>query len=81
MQIQILLFASYRDLVGTGETQLDLPSGTSVAGLVDELRGLGGGFEHLPPAPATAVNEEYSPYDRILEEGDVVALIPPVAGG
>ena len=28
-----------------------------------------------------AVNEEFAPLDRVLSDGDVVALIPPVAGG
>ncbi len=42
---------------------------------------MGGGFERLPPTPVVAVNEEYATEDRILEEGDLVALIPPVAGG
>ena len=28
-----------------------------------------------------AVNEEFSPTDTVLQEGDVVALIPPVSGG
>jgi molybdopterin converting factor small subunit len=28
-----------------------------------------------------AVNEEIAAGDRMLEDGDVVALLPPVAGG
>jgi len=28
-----------------------------------------------------AVNEEIAAEDRLLEDGDVVALLPPVAGG
>ncbi len=81
MKIQILFFASYRDLLGTGEMTLHLPEGSSVAGMVAELRGRGEPFSTLPQHPVVAVNECYAPEDRILEEGDVVAFIPPVAGG
>jgi molybdopterin converting factor subunit 1 len=81
MQIQVLFFASYRDLLGTGEMVLSLPEGTDVSGLVVEVRGRGEPFHRLPAFPAVAVNEEYAPEDRLLRDGDVVAFIPPVAGG
>ena len=81
MRIQILFFASYRDLLGTGEMILSLPEGMTVTGMVVELRGRGGAFGKLPSSPVVAVNEEYAPEDGILMDGDVVAFIPPVAGG
>lgn len=81
MRVRTLFFASYRDMVGTAEIDLTLPPGTTVAGLVAELRNRGGRFARLPRDPAVAVNREYSPADTPLEPGDEVALIPPVAGG
>lgn len=81
MQIRILFFASFRDLLGTGEIVMSLPEGTAISGMVAEVRARGGGFGMLPPYPLVAVNEEYSPDDRLLRDGDVVAFIPPVAGG
>ena len=35
----------------------------------------------LPAAPLVAVNERYASLDSVINEGDEVALIPPVAGG
>ncbi|MFH1764239.1 MAG: MoaD/ThiS family protein [Gemmatimonadota bacterium] len=81
MQIRILFFASFRDLLGTGEIFLSLPEGAAISGMVAEVRGRGGEFGKLPPYPVVAVNEEYAPEDRLLRDGDVVAFIPPVAGG
>jgi molybdopterin synthase sulfur carrier subunit len=81
MLINVLFFASYREHLGIGEMALTLADGTSVSGLVAELRGRGGTFADLPAFPVVAVNQEYSPEDRVLVEGDVVAFIPPVAGG
>ena len=81
MRIQLLFFASYRELLGTGDMTLSLPEGTDVTGLVAQLRGRGGTFGDMPPYPVVAVNEEYATEDRVLVDGDVVAFIPPVAGG
>jgi len=81
MKIRALFFASYRDLLGTGEIALLFPEGTTVSGMVAELRGRGGAFGNLPAYPVVAVNEEYAAEDRLLRDGDVVAFIPPVAGG
>ncbi|NNM07017.1 MAG: molybdopterin converting factor subunit 1 [Gemmatimonadetes bacterium] len=81
MRIRLLFFASYRELLGTGDMTVTLPEGTDVTALVAELRGRGGAFAGLPPYPVVAVNEEYTADDRVLENGDVVAFIPPVAGG
>ena len=41
-------------------------------------------FPRLTSNPSTlvvAVNQEYRDHDHPLEEGDEVALIPPVSGG
>jgi molybdopterin converting factor subunit 1 len=81
MQIRALFFASYRELLDTRELTLTLPAGTSVAGLVEELRGRGEPYSLMPPRPAVAVNEEYAEGETSLEDGDIVAFIPPVAGG
>src|SRR5262249_21364683 len=35
----------------------------------------------LRPVVKLAVNEEFATRDRVLADGDVIALIPPVAGG
>lgn len=81
MQIQLLFFASFRELLGTGEMTISLAEGTSISGLVAELRGRGEPFGSLPGFPVVAVNQEYSADDRVLVDGDEVAFIPPVAGG
>ena len=81
MKIQTLFFASYKELLGTGELQVDLPTGATVSDLVAELRSRGGAFTVLPAIPAVAVNMTYSDPSSALSDGDEVALIPPVAGG
>jgi molybdopterin converting factor subunit 1 len=76
VRVNVRLFAGLREQAGTGERALDMPDGASVAdvwavlGLGEEPRGL-----------LYAVNREYAAGERVLEDGDEVALIPPVSGG
>lgn len=81
MRIHTLFFASYRDIAGTHEMIVELPSGSSVADLVASLRSRGPGWDILPPHPAVAVNRTYAPRSTALADGDEVAFIPPVSGG
>ncbi len=81
MKIRTLFFASYKELLGTEELQVDLPEGATVSDLVSALRSRGGAFTVLPAAPAVAVNLTYTDPTWLLSHGDEVALIPPVAGG
>ena len=81
MQIRILFFASYRELVGTGELHLSLPEPGTVSDLISGLWDRGEPFSSLPAGPAVAVNQEFAGLDTVLHDGDEVAFIPPVAGG
>lgn len=80
MRIRTLLFATYRDLAGTDELELELPVGSTARDLVERLRARRG-LERLPQEPALAVNQVYAALSTPLSEGDEVALLPPVAGG
>jgi len=79
VRVKVLVFASYAEALGRGELEVELPAGATVGDCVAEIRrGTGAG---VPPAPLVAVNRRYALPDRVLAEGDEVALIPPVAGG
>jgi molybdopterin synthase catalytic subunit len=76
VRIVVRLFAGLREQAGTGERELDLPDGSRLA---DVWAPLGLGEE--PEGLLYAVNKEYAPAGRRLDDGDEVALIPPVSGG
>lgn len=80
MNIRVLLFASYADAIGQPELPLDVPEGTRVGDVLDRVRQLAGASV-LPPSPMVAVNARYATVQAVLERGDEVAIIPPVAGG
>ena len=74
MQVRVRLFAGLRERAGWSERQLD-----DVARVGDVWRRLELGQE--PAGLLYAVNKEYAGADHELEDGDEVALIPPVSGG
>lgn len=81
MRIRILFFAAYRELLGTGEHHLDLTAPATVSDLLQELWAMGEPFSSLPAAPVVAVNRQFATTETLLQDGDEVALVPPVAGG
>ena len=81
MKVHALFFAAYRETVGCSRLSLTLPEGASAGDLVGALRDRGAPFDALPASPAIAVNERYCALATRLSPDDVVALIPPVAGG
>lgn len=80
MIVRSLFFATYRDMAGSDELDVELPAGARVADLVGALRARDG-LARLPESPVVAVNMTYAPLGTELREGDEVAFIPPVAGG
>lgn len=80
MTVTVLLFASYADALGAASIDLELPRETTVTDVLAAVRSRAGA-DRLPAAPLVAVNQQYASGDRIVRDGDEVALIPPVAGG
>lgn len=79
MNIKVRLFAQLRLAAGASELNLELPVGSTAAAAAQLLQ-----LRHpaLEPAGAmVAVNAKYAEPSTVLEEGDTLALLPPVAGG
>jgi len=81
MQIDVLLFASYRDLAGTDRRAVTLPEGASAGDLVRVLREGGDALAQLPETAAVVGNHRVGRADHPIAPTDEVALLPPVAGG
>ncbi|MBI5597649.1 MAG: MoaD/ThiS family protein [Elusimicrobia bacterium] len=79
MKVRVLLFSVARRLVGSAELRLEAPAGARVRDLLGDPR-LAPLAPHLP-SMRFALNEEFAPADSALQDGDVVAVIPPVSGG
>ena len=82
MEIELRLFAIFRERAGRERLDLELPEGATVADALAaaaEQPGLG---EILAAMPVrAALNREYVDDDAPISAGDELALIPPVSGG
>ena len=79
--MRVLLFARLRELAGVAGLDLQLPAGTTAAGVYSELARLHPGLNADPGGIRVAVNQEFSEWSAVLGDGDEVAFIPPVSGG
>ncbi|MGI8837674.1 MAG: molybdopterin converting factor subunit 1 [Pyrinomonadaceae bacterium] len=78
--VTVLFFGAARDVVGQAEIKLLLQAANAATALEEllekfpELRRFGRSL-------LFAVNQEYAQPDRLIKEGDELAVFPPVSGG
>src|SRR5438270_3724713 len=81
MRVRVIYFGMLKDAVGRQVEEVQLPADSSLSDLVEDR------IEHTPVIDnfrkvlAFAVNQEYAQLDHKLQEGDEVAMLPPVSGG
>jgi|YNPBryantNP2012_1023418.scaffolds.fasta_scaffold00122_7 molybdopterin converting factor small subunit len=78
MRIAVKYMATYRKYLKAGQESpfpMEVEAGTKLEALLERLP--------LPPGEDTValVNGRSAPPDQLLQEGDVVALFPAIAGG
>ena len=80
MTIQLLFFGRAKDIAGARSIHMDVPDNASVstlrALLSERYAALDTGLQY-----AVAINEVYAENHRLIQSGDVVAILPPVSGG
>lgn len=82
MRVRILYFAAVRELVGSDEESVELPREvTTVADFARWVESRHASLGGRMASVRIARNETFARNDEVLDDGDVLALIPPVAGG
>ncbi len=81
MKITVLFFAGARERAGTGRVTVDVDASTSIADAVDAACSQAPGNASLPPNVMYARNGGYSEGSDLINDGDEIAVIPPVSGG
>jgi molybdopterin converting factor subunit 1 len=79
MRVRVLYFGVLKDAFGRGGEEMELAEGASVGDLITACRGRYAGV--VWESMAVAVNQEYARATDVLNDGDEVALLPPVSGG
>jgi MoaE-MoaD fusion protein len=78
--VRARFFARLRELAGVESEGLQVPPGSTMRDVYEDLRG------RHPALPAResvrgALNQEFAEWDAKVSDGDEVAFIPPVSGG
>ena len=81
MRVRVRFFASYREITGQRELELELPAETTAGELLDRLVAQHPALAGVARVSRCVVNQEYVAPTTPLQEGDEAAFIPPVAGG
>jgi molybdopterin converting factor subunit 1 len=81
MRIDVLFFASARDLAGMTQKSVDLPDGADVAALLRHILEEHPELSQAVDGARFARNEDFVGREATLNEGDRVAWLPPMSGG
>jgi MoaE-MoaD fusion protein len=81
MLLRLRAFAVVREILGCSEEALEVPAGTRVGQVLDLVCARDPRLGRLRPLLRAARNQALAGDEVVLDAGDEVALIPPVAGG
>jgi molybdopterin synthase sulfur carrier subunit len=81
LTVRCRLLARYAEVIGQGEVTLELPRPSTVLDAIRFLRARVPNGALLPERPLVAVNLEHALSTAQLNDGDELALLPPIAGG
>ena len=81
MELEVILFAIYKERLKTNSIIVQLPESSTVEQLVNKLKNDYPQLADPETNIVVAVNSEYSEYNLKLNETDEICLIPPVSGG
>ncbi len=81
MRLQVLLFATYREIVGASDVAWTADPGTTVEGFLDAFLRRHPRLGPYRKTMSVAVNQTFAEPTAVLQDGDEVALLPPVSGG
>jgi molybdopterin converting factor small subunit len=80
MKIQLLLFGITTDLLKTSSLELEVSEKCTIDDFKKEITAQYPQLENIN-SYAIAVNEKYASDEKVLNQNDVVAIIPAVSGG
>ena len=81
MRVTVRLFARLRELAGSGEVVRDVQAPATVQTIWRSLVADFPAIAEYERSISVAVNADYSKMSAVVNEGDEVAVLPPVSGG
>jgi len=81
MLIEIKFYSSFRELMGTSWTSMEMAEGTTLGDLVDIIRDRHPRLRLQTDEIVVSLNRNSLPPETVLKDGDVVSFLPPLTGG
>ena len=81
MEIRVLFFGTLKDLTGCASDSLSLPENSTLGDVLRHYEQAVPRLKEFTSSLAMSLNQEYAAIDACLQQGDEVALLPPVSGG
>ena len=81
MRARVLFFGVLRDLVGHSSEEAEFPEGADLGAVLETYSARFPRLREMAGSIVLARNREFARLSARLEEGDEVALMPPVSGG
>ncbi|WP_420640905.1 molybdenum cofactor biosynthesis protein [Candidatus Leptofilum sp.] len=81
MEVQIKLFATLKDKVGSSKVTVSVAEPANVATVLDAVGAAYPALQSSLPIAVVSVNKSFAGLDTAVSPGDEIALFPPVSGG
>lgn len=81
MKVKVLFFGACREAAGLSEWECEIASPADVARAFEVVTAAFPQLARFERSALFAVNEEHVRKDQTLNDGDTLAVFPPVSGG
>jgi MoaE-MoaD fusion protein len=81
VDVDVRYFAIIREILGLSAERREVPEGATAGDVFTQLIRENPRLERMRPVTMLMVNKAYVTPERVLHDGDELALIPPVSGG
>ena len=81
MQVRVLFFGVTREITGLQGEAAQLAKGARLGELFEQYAGRFPRLGEMRRSLLLAVNRDFGKPERVLQENDEVAFLPPVSGG
>jgi molybdopterin converting factor small subunit len=81
VKVHVQFYSRLRDLVGLSDAEVDVPDGTKVSDLLENLYGKTPNLREWNKSILVASGVEFVGRDHVLHDGEEISVMPPVQGG
>ena len=81
MRVRVLFFGQLKDLVGCSSDEAEFEPGARLETVFEHYASQHPRLRNMATSVAMARNQSFAPASEAIEDGDEVAIMPPVSGG